>query len=39
MDQKNNLSQKGLSVEYYGEEHEDCLGWEKLFYDSRELIG
>jgi len=25
MDQKNNLSQKGLSVEYYGEGHEDCL--------------
>jgi len=25
MDQKSNLSCKGLTVEYYGEGHEDCL--------------
>ena len=25
MDQKTNLSLKGLTVEYYGEGHEDCL--------------
>jgi len=25
MDQKSNLSHEGLSVEYYGDGHEDCL--------------
>lgn len=36
MDQKSNLQSKGLTVEYYGEGHEDC--WDVMIKGKAQLV-